>query len=163
MSRQIEVTLPVKSYVKKFIEAKYYNQRDGYLLPRRDEPLGRLLEGFFEKNFTTTTSDKAEGVVIKVRIYCDSKLMHISKEKRGRISLILEDWFRESIILYGIAHYRENRNYQQGVEKFLDMYGISEDDLSVNSAMRMIRLWEEKMDRYQKKFRGESAAIAANV
>lgn len=163
MSRQIEIIVPVKPFVKKFIEAKYYNQRDGFLLPRRDEPLGRLLEGFFEKNFTTSIDQAYKGVSIKVRIYCDSKLMCIPKERLSRISLILEDWFREAVILYGIAHYRENKNYQQGVEKFLDMYGITEDDLSVNSAMRMIRLWEEKTARYQKKFRGESAAIAASA
>jgi hypothetical protein len=163
MSRQIKIIVPVKSFVKKFIEAKYYNQRDGFLLPRRDEPLGRLLEGFFEKNFTTVPEEDYKGTSIKVRIYCDSKLMHIPKKRIGRISLILEDWFREAIILYGIAHYNENENYQPGVEKFLDMYGINEDDLSVNSAMRMIRLWEEKTARYQKKFRGESERITANV
>lgn len=163
MSRQIEITIPVKPFVKKFIEAKYYNQRDGFLLPRRDEPLGRLLEGFFEKNFTTTTIDDFKGTCIKVRIYCDSKLMYIPKERLSRISLILEDWFREAIILYGIAHYQSHSLYQPGVEKFLDIYGISEDDLSVNSAMRMIRLWEEKTARYQKKFRAESAVNAVNV
>ena len=163
MSRQIEIVVPVKSYVKKFIEAKYYNQRDGFLLPRRDEPLGRLLEGFFEKNFTTVPEPAVKGVVIKVRIYCDSKLMHIPRKRMSRISLILEDWFREAIILYSVAHYNENENYQPGIEKFFDMYGITEEELSVNSAMRMVRLWEQKIERYHKKFRGESTLIAANV
>jgi len=163
MSRQIEIIVPVKPYVKKFIEAKYYNQQDGFLLPRRDEPLGRLLEGFFEKNFTTTNNEVYKGTCIKVRIYCDSKLMYISKERLPRISLILEDWFREAVILYGIAHYQSHNLYQPGVERFLDTYGINDDDLSVNSAMRMIRLWEEKTARYQKKFRAESAGNAVNV
>jgi|GEM_PF-3028699 len=163
MSRQIEITVPVKSFVKKFIEAKYYNQRDGFLLPRRDEPLGLLLGSFLRKNFLTTVEDKPRGSVIQVRLYCDSKLMHIPKSALPQIANLLEANFREAILMYAIAYYNEYNLYQPGVEKFLDMYGINEDEMSVNSAMRIVRLWEEKTSRNQRKFRGESAVNAANV
>lgn len=160
MNRKIEVKIPVPRYVKKFLE-KNYRYEKGSIYVRRDETLGILIESFLEKNFTSHPPAEPEGCVVCVKIYQDAKLLHIPPHRLHYLTKILSDEFDEAIRYYCLNGHRMTRNYQPHVIAFLEMYNIDDDDLTVNAALRKLRLYEEKTALKQEKFCDVSAVKTA--
>lgn len=151
MSRKIEIKVPVPKYVKKFLERTYRYEK-GSIYVRRDETLGIIVESFLEKNFTSHPTKDPDGPLVSIQIYQDAKLLHVPPYRIHYLTKILCDEFDEALRYYTQCGYNFTRTYEPHIRKFLELYEINDDDLSVNSAARKLRLHEEKMELKQKKF-----------
>lgn len=151
MNRKIEVRVPVPPYVKKFLERTYRYEK-GAIYVRRDETLGILIESLLEKNFTSHPPKEAQGCCVVIKIYQDAKLLHVPEHRLHYLTKILTDEFEEALKYYTQCGYSISRAYEPHIKRFLEMYAINDDDLSVNTAARKLRTAEEKIELKQKKF-----------
>lgn len=151
MNRKIEVKVPVPRYVKKFLERTYRYEK-GAIYVRRDETLGILIESLLEKNFTSHPPRKVDGCCVTIKIYQDAKLLHVPDHRIIYLTKILTDEFDEALKYYCQCGYSISRVYEPHIKTFFETYAINDDDLTVNSASRKLRLFEEKISLKQSKF-----------
>lgn len=151
MNRKIEVKVPVPRYVKKFLERSYRFEK-GSIYVRRDETLGIIIESLLEKNFTSHPPKQPDGCWVSIKIYQDGKLLHIPDNRIHYLTKILTDEFDEALKYYVQCGYSISRVYEPHIKRFLGMYDITDDEISVNSAARKIRSFEEKTELKQRKF-----------
>lgn len=151
MNRKIEVKVPVPRYVKKFLERTYRYEK-GAIYVRRDETLGIIIESMLEKNFTSHPPKPLTGTYVVVKIYQDAKLLHVPENRIHYLTKILTDEFDEALKYYTQCGYALSRSYEPHIKRFLEIYDVTDDELSVNSAAKKLRDIEERIELKQRKF-----------
>ncbi|PMD97397.1 hypothetical protein BWI97_07140 [Siphonobacter sp. BAB-5405] len=152
--RRYKFDIPVPTYVEKYL-LQTHLVKDGIITLRRDEPLGRLVESFLEKNHTSVPTKKPSECHITVSMYQEPKLLHIPPIRAKVLGLILKEQFEQAVINYCLSGYTFTKSYEPHVRRFLDMYSITDDEVSVNSLAKIVKDWEAKMASHQQKFQGD--------
>ncbi|MDR6195629.1 hypothetical protein [Siphonobacter sp. SORGH_AS_0500] len=152
--RRYKFHIPVPTYVEKYLLQTHLLQ-DGVIHLRRDEHLGRLLESFLEKNYTTIPVSKPKECHITVSIYQEAKLLHITPARAKVLGLLLKEQFEQAVINFCLSGCYYTRTYEPHVRRFFDLYGITEEEISINSTAKIVKDWETKLASNQQKFKGE--------
>lgn len=152
--RRCKFFIPVPTYVEKYL-LQTHLLKDGVIELRRDEPLGRLVEAFAEKNYTTISTKKPKDCHVVVSIYQDAKLLHIPPARAKALGLILKEQFEQAVINFCLSGSFFTKSYEPHVRRFFEMYGITEDEISINSTAKIVKDWETKLESNQKKQRGD--------
>jgi hypothetical protein len=151
--RRYTFDIPVATHVAKYLLSTHCVQQ-GKIIVRKDEPLGRLVESFLEKNFTSVPAPKPTGSFVSVSMYQEAKLLHIPPARARRLGIILKEQFETALVNYCLSGYQLIGKYEPNIRRFLELYDISEDEIAVNSAAKIVRDWEDKLASNQRKFAG---------
>jgi hypothetical protein len=90
----------------------------------------------------------------------ETKFMALPKDNIKSLEAALDRHFRDTLITFVMGFHFATGNQMQAVKKFLDEHGISDDELTADTAWKIWRDFEMKKERQRgKSFRKGVGAI----
>ncbi|MGM9509543.1 hypothetical protein ACS5NO_17540 [Larkinella sp. GY13] len=149
---QIPVMVPVKSHIQKFIINRYGDGKNHSIPVRKMTFLGDILALALVKNtFMTTRFEVPSGPCLVFHIPSETKFMEVPEKKLRMLQVALDRHFRDCLISFVMGYHFATGDQMQAVKKFLDVHDIDEEMLSADTAWKVWRDFEVKMERKRKK------------
>lgn len=151
----IPILIPVKTHIQKFIINRYGDGQNHSIPVRKMTFLGDLMALALVKNtFMATRFEVPNGPFLIFHIPSETKFMEVPKEKLRMLQAALDRHFRDCLISFVMGYHYGTGDQMQAVKKFLEVHDIDEEILSTDTAWKIWRDFEVKMERKrQKSFR----------
>ena len=157
----ISIQIPVKSHIKKYLDLKYGKQTVS-----KKTFLGLYVSEMLTKNICASNPFKEEYYELFISsYYFNTKGHSLSKGVLRTLGLSLESLFYEDFYHFvDIKLMEGNLNAYKSVKMFLKIYGISEDELKLESMYRKYqRYCGEKIKNKKKIFSTNLGLNALNA
>ncbi len=161
MSEKTTIKIPTKTHLKKFL-LKMYDTKEPFKLDMNTS-LGR--------NLMSSMVDKIEYVNIS-DLYQDTLQVTLSKrfEKRGPrikrliyINALLEEMFKEHMILWIYAKSDEGVNPNQSTKDFLQFFNIDESEYTYAAAYKLWQKYKLRNPNWIRKFSQQRVNFIPNL
>ncbi|WP_080239055.1 hypothetical protein [Spirosoma rigui] len=161
----IPVVVPVKAHVQKFIINRYGDGKSHAMPVRKLTFLGDMLSlALVKHTFMQTNFSPPAGCFLIFYVSSETKFMEVPSEKMKLLQAAFERNFRDCLISFVTGYHYGTGNQMQAVKKFLESHQISEDEMSSDTAWKIWRDFEVKMERIRtNNFRKVVGAIPKHV
>lgn len=136
----IKIELPIRSYLKKFI-ASSKEVTPFHIVNKRCHFSALILEPLGKEDAFCKEVEKVRLNETLVCIYYSEQLakkrLNLSHDGILLIDFRLKEMFDQQLIDFININHSKSSTIQQSIQKFLDYYQISEDDLSNDTALKM--------------------------
>lgn len=157
--------LPVKPYVKKYLIHRYGTAQNPHISVRKRTFLGDMVSACVVKNpMLNANTAKPTGCHVILYFSTDTKLLEIPQNKLQHISSMLERKFREDLCTFVMGYYLSSHQQMFAVKEFLKAFDIDEDELPLDTAWKIWRDFEVRIERERQKiFRSSVGEIQKTV
>lgn len=137
MSVKIEVKIPVKKYLKKFIAKTH--QTEPFVLSTGKCHFSALIMDPIKKDYHKTVLKPDEGgyTDLSVMIPLSERKFTVDKETILRINQRLKSMFDQQLFDMVSMFNQKKGDMFDGIQQFVDYYNMSEDDLKFETIVKM--------------------------
>lgn len=160
MSVKIEVKIPIKKYLKKFIAKTH--ETEPFVISTGKCHFSALIMDPIKKDYHKTflKPDGSDYTDLSVMIPLNERKFTVDKETILRINQRLKSMFDQQLFDMVSIYNQKKGNIFDGIQEFVDYYNISEDDLKFETIVK--KYYRARLPEKPKKEKKKSLSNIGN-
>jgi hypothetical protein len=151
MSYEITIEIPIESHLKKMVH--YYNEGEYFKIRYGRCPYSSIIYNTLQRSTIKEAASKGVHYNDKLKVIIPGDLVKENKfflNAKGitKVNSTLKGMFQEKMIDYLTDRCEQKGDVEKYIQKFLDKYGISEDEVTLSSAKKLFWRFRKNTEGY---------------